>query len=175
MEIERKWMVTDWPDAGLPVVKEQRMRQGYVTVRPTVRIREEAETGGRTDYVLCFKSRSSDNGLSRKEIEMDIPKDKFGQLEDLIALPLIDKVRRTYRLPDGLFLEVNRIDRGLPSEFWYAEVEFESVTCARNWDPSSCGLGEYLSEDVTGQPGSSMGEYWEQTRLGEKTLPASEE
>ena len=165
MEIERKWMVKGWPEQELPVVREQRMRQGYVTVRPTVRIREEAEKDGKTEYVLCFKSMSKDKGLSRKEIEMDIPKEKFAELEDLIEMPLIDKVRKTYQLQDGLLLEVNRVDQGLPTEFWYAEVEFESVEQARSWDPASAGLSGYLSDDVTGQPGSSMGAYWEQTRL----------
>ena len=56
MEIERKWMVKGWPEesASLPLVREQLMRQGYVTVYPTVRIREEAEKGGSTEYILCF-------------------------------------------------------------------------------------------------------------------------
>ena len=40
MEIERKWMVQGWPE-GYPLRKEEEMRQGYVSVRPTVRIREE--------------------------------------------------------------------------------------------------------------------------------------
>ena len=43
MEIERKWMVKGWPE-GLPLRKEFAMRQGYISVRPTVRIREEALT-----------------------------------------------------------------------------------------------------------------------------------
>ena len=50
MEIERKWMVKGWPE-GLPLREEFSMRQGYISVRPTVRIREEALTGGRTDYI----------------------------------------------------------------------------------------------------------------------------
>ena len=100
------------------------MRQGYISVRPTVRIREEAMTGGNTEYVLCIKSGA---GLVRKEIEMDITKDKFLELEDLIGLPLIPKVRRTYGLPDGLKLEVNHVDEGLPTEFWYAEIEYPTA------------------------------------------------
>lgn len=68
MEIERKWMVNGWPE-GLPLKEEFAMRQGYISVRPTVRIREEALTGGKTRYVLCFKSGS---GLAREEIERDI-------------------------------------------------------------------------------------------------------
>jgi len=105
MEIERKWMVTGWPE-GLPLEEEFTMRQGYISVQPTVRIREEALTGGSTDYILCFKSAG---GLAREEIERSIDKDLFVQLEEkIIGKPLIKKVRRSYRLPDGAVLEVTR-------------------------------------------------------------------
>jgi hypothetical protein len=95
---------------------------------------------------------------------MEIPEEKFDEIEAMIGKPLIEKTRRTYSLPDGLALEVNQVDRGLPTEFWYAEVEFASVEQAKSWRPESAGLGDYLSDDVTGQPGSSMGAYWEETR-----------
>lgn len=166
MEIERKWMVNNWPpeDLGLPLLYEQFMRQGYISVRPTVRIREEAMTGGSTEYVLCFKSGA---GLVRKEIEMNIPKDKFLELEDLIGLPLIPKLRRTYALPDGLKLEVNHVDEGLPTEFWYAEIEYTSAEQAKGWDAASISpvLADYLNDDVTQQPNQTMGAYWIVTRL----------
>lgn len=166
MEIERKWMVSDWPaeELALPLLYEQSMRQGYISVRPTVRIREEAMRGGNTEYVLCFKSGV---GLVRKEIEMDITEDKFRELEDLIGLPLIPKVRRTYQLPDGLKLEVNHVDEGLPTEFWYAEVEYKSVEQAQNWNAGAISpiLADYLNDDVTDQPGQTMGAYWIVTRL----------
>lgn len=61
MEIERKWMVNGWPE-GLALKEEFAMRQGYISVRPTVRIREEALTGGKTHYVLCFKSAAGWRG-----------------------------------------------------------------------------------------------------------------
>ena len=139
------------------------MRQGYISVHPTVRIREEALKGGKTDYILCFKSGG---GLAREEIERSIDKELFDELEQkIIGKPLIEKVRRSYLLPDGLVLEVNHVDEGQPTEFWYAEVEYRSVEQARAWDPSSCGLAEYLNDDVTDQPGQSMGEYWNQTRM----------
>ena len=31
--------------------------------------------------------------------------------------------------------------------------------------PAAVGLGDYLSDECTGKPGSSMGDYWQQTRL----------
>ena len=167
MEIERKWMVQGWPE-GYPLRKEEEMRQGYVSVRPTVRIREEkllmSGDGAPVQdaFILCFKSKGR---LSRKEIEFSIEEARFRELEDLIGLPLIPKLRRTYLLPDGHQLEVNHVDEGAPTEFWYAEVEFGSEDEARAFDPASVGLGEYLTDDVTEQPGQSMGAYWAATRL----------
>ena len=126
MEIERKWMVTGWPE-GLPMEEEFAMRQGYISVRPTVRIREEALAGGRTDYVLCFKS---EGGLAREEIERSIDKELFEELEHkIIDKPLIP-----------------------------------TVAAANAWQPAAWGLADYLSDEVTGQPGQSMGAYWLQTR-----------
>ena len=163
MEIERKWMVNGWPPEalGLPLLFEQTMRQGYINVRPTVRIREEAMTGGSTEYVLCFKSGT---GLVRKEIEMEIPQEKFLELEDLIGHPLIPKKQKVYLLPDGLKLEINLVDEGAPSCFMYAEIEYASEAQALSWKASDFGLEEYLSKEVTGIPGQSMGAYWQQTR-----------
>lgn len=161
MEIERKWMVAGWPE-GLPLTEEFAMRQGYISVRPTVRIREEALRGGGTQYILCFKSAG---GLAREEIERPIDKALFDELaQKIIAKPLIAKVRRSYALPDGRTLEVNHVDEGLPTAFWYAEIEYPTIEAARGWQPAACGLAAYLDDEVTGQPGQSMGAYWEQTR-----------
>ena len=158
MEIERKWMVTGWPE-GLPMEEEFAMRQGYISVRPTVRIREEALAGGRTDYVLCFKS---EGGLAREEIERSIDKELFEELELSGELILIDLAVPT--LPDGSALEVNHVDAGRPTAFWYAEVEYPTVAAANAWQPAAWGLADYLGDEVTGQPGQSMGAYWLQTR-----------
>ena len=103
MEIERKWLVSDWPEkagVNLNLVKEEKMRQGYVSVEPTVRIREEisARNPEEASYLLTFKSSGL---LSRKEIEFPIEKRYFAELEELISHPLVPKVRRTYALPEG--------------------------------------------------------------------------
>ena len=44
MEIERKWLTDGWPE-GLEETKRILMRQGYITTRPTVRIRSEESNG----------------------------------------------------------------------------------------------------------------------------------
>ena len=161
MEIERKWLVAGWPD-GLPLAEEFTMRQGYISVRPTVRIREEAKTGGDTAWILCFKSAG---GLAREEIERPIDKALFDELaQKIIARPLIEKVRRTYLLPDGCRLEVNHVDAGQPGAFWYAEIEYPTVAAAEGWAAPTAALAAYLACEVTGRPGQSMGAYWEKTR-----------
>lgn len=161
MEIERKWLVKEWPDEDLPLIREETMRQGYVTVEPTVRIREERAAGEEPKFLMTLKSSGQ---LSRREIEFPVGRDIFCQIEALIGRPLIPKVRRTYRLPGGLALEVNHVDAAERTAFWYAEVEFPSEAEALAWDPASCGLGNFLSLEVTGKPGESMGAYWQRTR-----------
>lgn len=151
IEIERKWMVRGWPN-NLELLYVEKMRQGYISTSPTVRIRDED-----SKYILCFKSKGK---LSRKEIEMEIPKDKFDELEDLIGLPLIDKVRKTYLLSDGHHLEVNLVDE----KFYYAEVEFSNEEEALAFNPQDVNLGDYLDNEVTYQKGQSMATYWIETR-----------
>ena len=163
MEIERKWMVKGWPeDKNMPLTETYQMDQGYISVRPTVRIRREALQGGRTALVLCFKGAGT---LSREEIETEIDAELFAKLEHLIGKPLRKKERRSYALPDGLTLEVNCVDKDLPTAFWYAEVEYPTEAAALAWDPAAVGLANYLCDECTGKPGSSMGDYWTQTRL----------
>ena len=164
MEIERKWIVKDWP-TGLPLLESYQMEQGYVSVRPTVRIRREALQGGETDLILCFKGAPSADGLSRQEIETKIDEELFAKLQELIGKPLIQKERRTYLLPDGKHLEVNHVDEGLETAFWYAEIEFQSEKEAREWKAETVGMDGYLNDDCTGEPDSSMGAYWVQTRM----------
>ena len=53
MEIERNWLIDGFP-AGLPLLKEARVRQGYISTAPVVRIRESVNADG-CRCVLCFK------------------------------------------------------------------------------------------------------------------------
>ena len=160
MEIERKWLTDGWPQ-GLEEQRRILMRQGYITTRPTVRIRSEA-SGDVTEYVLCFKGAAGPDGVAREEIETNIAPELFAKLEAFIGRPLIEKEQRRYALPGGLTLEVNQVDRGRPGEFFYAEVEFPTREAALAWQPGE--LGEYLSDEVTGKPGQSMAAYWTETR-----------
>ena len=161
MEIERKWLVSGWPE-GLAPAQTYQMAQGYLALRhTTVRIRRETAQDGGTAYILCFKGRGK---LVREEIETPIDQALFSRLSLLIGLPLIQKERRDYPLPDGRTLEVNLVDAGTPTAFFYAEVEFESEADARTWSAADCGLAAYLTDEVTEKSGVSMGAYWQRTR-----------
>ena len=103
MEIERKWLTQGWPQGAEPDHVLQ-MDQGYIALRPTVRIRREAE-GACVRHVLCFKGQADAEGLARDEIETEISPELFARLAQFIGRPLIRKEQRRYRLEDGLILE----------------------------------------------------------------------
>jgi uncharacterized alkaline shock family protein YloU len=87
----------------------------------------------------------------------------YGTPVPTIAREIQENVKKTVETMSGL--EVSHVDEGLPTEFWYAEIEFPDEKTARAWQPCADGLSEYLCEEVSEQPGSSMGEYWEETRV----------
>ena len=155
MEIERRWKIAGFPE-NLPLLRQAHMRQGYIATAPVVRIRTD---GAR--YVLCFKGKGT---LAREEIETDIDAETFRRLEAFIGKPLVSKDYRVYALPDGRRLEVNLVDEDLPTCFFYAEVEFDTVEQAQAYvPPADIGLQEEMTEDR----GFSMSAYWKRTRLGD--------
>lgn len=159
MEIERRWLVENWPD--LTPASTFYMEQGYFSIYPAIRIREEALHDGPAAYVLCFKGGA---GLVREEIEVAVDQDRYQRLKAMLGKPMIQKEQRRYPLPGGLILEVNLVDPQLDSGFFYAEVEFPDEAAALSWTPPEA-LAAYLSHEVTGRPGESMAAYWERTRI----------
>ena len=155
MEIERRWKIAGFPE-NLPLLRQAHMRQGYIATAPVVRIRTD---GARC--VLCFKGKGT---LAREEIETDIDAETFRRLEAFIGKPLVSKDYRVYALPDGRRLEVSLVDEDLPTRFFYAEVEFDTVEQAQAYvPPADIGLQEEMTEDR----GFSMSAYLKRTRLGD--------
>ena len=152
MEIERKFLMDSaFPDC-LPLIEEAAVCQGYIAVHPVVRIRSK-EKQGKTDYVLCFKGEGT---IARQETELAISQETFQELSQLLEAPMIRKDYRVYALPDGRRLECSCVDRGTPTEFWYAEVEFPTLDEAYAFVPPA-----FLGRDVTEEDGYSMSSYWE--------------
>ena len=110
MEIERKWLIDGFP-AGLPLLKEARVRQGYISTAPVVRIRESVNADG-CRCVLCFKGEGT---LAREEVETDISAELFRRLTAFTGQDLVTKDYRVYALPGGERLEVSLVDAGRPT------------------------------------------------------------
>ena len=104
MEIERKWLIDGFP-AGLPLLKEARVRQGYISTAPVVRIRESVNADG-CRCVLCFKGEGT---LAREEVETDISAELFRRLTAFTGQDLVTKDYRVYALPGGERLEVSLV------------------------------------------------------------------
>lgn len=155
MEIERKFLIDRFPE-DYPLLKEAVVYQGYLSVKPVVRIRSMQEENGHVSYILCFKGEGT---LARKEIELELKKETFEELQELLPAPMIRKDYKVYRLPDGHKLECSLVDRGSQTEFMFAEVEFDSIEEAKRFTPCDC-----LGREVTEERGYSMGAYWSATR-----------
>ena len=154
MEIERKFLLDDFPD--LPVLEESVLYQGYLCTKPVARIRSRNQEGNVT-YELCFKGEGT---LVRQEIELPIEEKVFSGLAELIGKPLVRKDIKAFRLPGGEKLECSLVDAGTPWEFRYAEVEFPTVEAANAFAPP-----EFLGREVTEEASFSMSSYWTKTRL----------
>ncbi|MBR5485467.1 MAG: CYTH domain-containing protein [Oscillospiraceae bacterium] len=149
MEIERKFLIDGFPN--LPVLSQAVMEQGYLTTEPVVRIRSKKTQDG-VNYKLCIKGKGT---LVREEIETPITQEVFEKIKRFIGVPLIRKEFREYSLPDGLILEVSCVDEGEPTQFYYAEVEFDSVEAANKFTPP-----EFLGKELTEDPTFTMSHHW---------------
>ena len=156
MEIERKWLIPRFP-AGLPLLRQASVRQGYISVRPTVRIRESVSRTS-SKWMLCFKGAGT---LAREEVETEISQEVFDRLTVFTGSDLVTKEFRVYALPGGEELEVSLVDAGRPTAFFYAEVEFPTVEAAHAFVPP-----DFLGEEKTESPEFSMSAYWQATRGG---------
>lgn len=153
-EIERKFLIDGFPD-HLPLLEESVVWQGYISHDPVVRIRKKLCNGAES-YRLCFKSKGT---LVRREIEMDITGKQFLDLSELLSAPPIRKDFRVYALSDGKRLECSLVDGDLPIAFYYAEIEFSSVTEAKIYEPPL-----FLGEEKTEDPAFTMSRYWERRK-----------
>ncbi len=153
-EIERKFLIDGFP-TGLPLLEQATVWQGYISADPVVRIRKKETVKG-IGYRLCFKSKGT---LVRKEVELDISGEKFEALSELLEVPLIRKDFKVFLLPDGRRLECSLVDKGAPTSFYYAEVEFSSVMEAEAFVPPA-----FLGEEKTEDPAFTMSRYWEKKK-----------
>ena len=154
-EIERKFLIDAFPD-DLPLLHTQRVFQAYLSLEPEVRLRRAEQDGQVTARSLTIKSGG---GLVRREVRIDLSKEQFDALAELIPQPFISKDYRVYRLPGGLELECSLVDEGTDTAFLYAEIEFPSGEAAKAFPPLPL-----FKQEVTENPAYRMNRYWKETR-----------
>ena len=153
MEIERKFLIREVPD--LPELERAEVFQGYLGLSPEVRIRSK-RVGETETYRLCFKSEGD---LAREEIELDLDQATFQKLCKLLPKPMVRKDYRIYQLENGLKLECSRVDPGTPTEFYYAEVEFQDESQAKAFCPPG-----FLGREVTYDNNYRMKAYYQRKK-----------
>ncbi len=152
-EIERKFLIDAFPEQLGEPLEVSEMKQGYISTSPTVRIRSK-KVGDKTGYKLCFKSSGT---LERREVEIDITEEKFNELIPLLNTPLVFKLQKVYSLENygyNLKLECNFVSSDDKNEFYYAEVEFDSVKEAESFTAP-----EFLKTELTDYPNLTMSSY----------------
>jgi len=138
-EIERKFLVRQLPE-GLSKFPHAEIDQGYLALAPDgvqVRLRRAG-----SKLLLTFKRNQ---GAVREEREIELSPDQFDSLWPATANKRLTKTR--YDVPYGSFKVEVDVYSGRHKGLIVAEVEFESESAARAFQPPG-----WLGEDVSGDP-----------------------
>lgn len=158
-EIERKFLMNCFP-AGLELMREVDIWQGYISIEPEVRIHHAIDRKtGDENFCLTLKGEGT---LSRTEIKTTIDEAFYKEALTLIPGSMIYKDYRSYRLGNGI-LEVCHVDPDSEHAFYYAEVEFSTQEDAYAFIKPT-----FLGEEVTEIDCYKMKNYWKNTRLKEE-------
>ena len=167
LEIERKFIVQGFPEGilsqeemvayDLKLIRQVAIEQGYLSVEPEVRLHGARDIqSGEENFRLTLKGNGD---LSRTELITDVTRDFYENAKKMIPGKMIEKLYRKYQF-GNLILEVCHVDKGLESEFYYGEIEFESEEAARTFKEP-----EWLGKDVTYDENYKMKNFWKRTRL----------
>jgi CYTH domain-containing protein len=135
LEIERKWLVPEFPEA-LAGVSGERILQGYLVVADDgseVRVRRNHRR-----EVLTYKSGG---GLTRTEVEIGLSPEQFEALWEATEGRRLVKYR--HNLEGGVDVDVYD---GTLKGLIVAEVEFASEAAAAAFDPPEW-FGDEVTED----------------------------
>ena len=133
MEIERKYLVTNPPEAYTDYPFRQ-IEQGYLCTDPVVRIRRDNDS-----YYLTYKSKGL---LSRQEYNLPLTIESYGHL--LKKADGIVLTKRRYLIPYGSYTIELDIFEGDLAPLVLAEIEFPDEAFAKAYQAPS-----WLKEDVT--------------------------
>ena len=164
MEIERKWLFKSIAaPEGTTVLGEYFYKQAYISINPEVRIRARRAAGeDNFTYALCIKSKGS---IERIEVQKELTEKEFHELmivgnineDDFITKHFYRYVVNRHELTLGA------ADIGKPTEFFYGEIEFNSVE-----EADAFTAPDWFGEEVTYDPQYRMSNFWERTRLKNK-------
>ncbi|MCI8338907.1 MAG: CYTH domain-containing protein [Lachnospiraceae bacterium] len=144
MEIEKKFLLREMPEY-LESREKRELEQGYLCVRPTVRIRKSDEA-----YILTYKGKQGTKDIAldaqvSQELEMPLTEEAYLHMRKKVDGYLIAKTRYLIPLPDGHIGELD-VFHGRLEGLRLIEVEFGSPEDARNFQPPSW-FGENVSKD----------------------------
>lgn len=164
MEIERKWLFKSIAaPEGTTVLGEYFYKQAYISINPEVRIRARRAAGeDNFTYALCIKSKGS---IERIEVQKELTEKEF---HELMIVGNINEdnfiTKHFYRyVVNRHELTLGAADIGKPTEFFYGEIEFNSVE-----EADAFTAPDWFGEEVTSDPQYRMSNFWERTRLKNK-------
>ena len=143
MEIEKKFAVLKIPD-DLEKYEKEEIEQGYLCIKPTVRIRKSNE-----DYSLNYKWKKK--GVEEKvaiqniEYTMPLTKENYEVLLNKIENNLLKKDRYIIPLTSELKVELD-VFHGNLEGLVFAEVEFPNLEVAEKFNKPKW-LGKDISFD----------------------------
>ena len=163
-EIERKWILKELPDVhggdDYFLYDSSRIEAIYLSTNPYVRIAIRTGADGTMTAKQTIKFGS---GLVRDEFEVYMdPIMCMDIIERFGARPII-KHSWIYATDDGQTILTSVVDSDTDTEFYYAEVEFNSIEEANAYKLPSFMAGCDPVE-VTGNSNWSMNMYWKRTR-----------
>jgi Uncharacterized protein conserved in bacteria len=144
MEIEKKFLLREMPE-HLERWEKRELEQGYLCVRPTLRIRKSDEA-----YILTYKGKQGTEGIDldaqiSQEVEMPLTEEAYLHMREKVDGHMIAKTRYLIPLPDGHTGELD-VFHGSLEGLHFIEVEFASPEDAESFCPPSW-FGENVSKD----------------------------
>jgi len=120
------------------------IEQGYLSTRPTIRIRKKSyvdeNNKKKDDFILTYKSKTKEALLidssicASNEVELPLTSESYLHLKEKIDRNLVEKTRYNIPLDNGLIAELD-VFKGNLEGLVFVEVEFESEKQALSFIP----------------------------------------